>query len=71
MNMKIIFPGSELLEETINISVKNSLTFYDALYIAVAAANDAVLFTEDMEIVSCSKNYGFIRHIKEYKPTDQ
>ena len=68
MNMKVIYPGSKLFEETINISLKNKLTFYDALYIAVADANDAILYTEDMEILSCSKDYGFIRHIKDYTP---
>jgi predicted nucleic acid-binding protein len=66
MNMKIIYPGSKLLGETINIAAKNSLTFYDALYIATADASDAVLYTEDMEIFSCSKSYDFIRHIKDY-----
>jgi predicted nucleic acid-binding protein len=66
MNMKIVYPGSKLLGETINIAAKNSLTFYDALYIAVADASEAVLYTEDIEILSCSKDYGFIRHIKDY-----
>lgn len=66
MNMEVIYPGSKLLGETINIAVKNSLTFYDALYIAVADASKAVLYTEDIEILSCSKDYGFIKHIKDY-----
>lgn len=66
MNMKIVYPGSKLLGETIDIAAKNSLTFYGALYIATAGANDAVLYTEDMEILSCSKSYGFIHHIKDY-----
>ena len=66
MNMKIVRPGSKLLEETINIAVKNSLTFYDALYIALADANDAILYTEDMEILSCSEDYGFIKHIRDF-----
>jgi predicted nucleic acid-binding protein len=66
MNMKIIRPDSKLLGQAIDIAVKNSLTFYDALYIAVADAADAILYTEDGEIVSCSRDYGFIRHIKDY-----
>ena len=66
MNMKIVHPGSKLLGETINIAVKNSLTFYDSLYIATADTNDAILYTEDTKILSCSKYYGFIRHIKDY-----
>ena len=66
MNMKIIYPGSKLLEETIDIAVKNSLTFYDSLYIATADYNDAILYTEDKEILSCSKDYGFIKHIRDY-----
>jgi predicted nucleic acid-binding protein len=66
MNMKIIYPGSKLLGQTIGIAVKNSLTFYDALYIAIADAADAILYTEDTEMLSCSRDYGFIRHIRDY-----
>jgi len=66
--MKVVYPESKLLGEMIHIAVKNNLTFYDALYIATADANDAILYTEDMEILSCSKDYGFIRHIKDYTP---
>lgn len=66
MNMKIVHPGSKLLGETINIAVKNKLTFYDALYIATANCNDAILYTEDNKILSCSKDYGFIKHIRDY-----
>ena len=66
MNMKIVYPESKLLGETIHIACKNNLTFYDASYIAAAQANDAILYTEDKKILSCSKIYGFIRHIKDY-----
>jgi predicted nucleic acid-binding protein len=71
MDMKVVYPESRLMEEIIGIAKKNKLTYYDALYIAVAGASDATLYTEDMEIVACSKDYGFIRHIRDYKPTDQ
>jgi len=66
MNMKIIYPDSKILEKTINIALKNNLTFYDALYIATADVNAAILYTEDKEILSCRKVYAFIRHIKDY-----
>ncbi len=66
MHMKIVYPESEILGNTINIALKNNMTFYDALYIATAEANDALLYTEDKEILSCRKVYGFIRHIKDY-----
>ncbi len=66
MNMKIIHPDSRLLGQAIDIAVKNSLTFYDALYIAVAGDAGAILYTEDTEMVSCSRDYDFIRHIKDY-----
>ena len=66
MNMKVVYPESKLFEETLHIALKNNLTFYDALYIATAEANDAILYTEDKEILSCRKSYGFIRHIKDY-----
>ena len=66
MNMKIVYPESKLLGESIHIALKNNLTFYDALYIATAEANDAILYTEDKEILSSRKSYGFIRHIKDY-----
>lgn len=66
MNMKVVCPGSKILEETIIIAKKNSLTFYDALYIAITDENDAILYTEDTEIVSCRKDYDFVRHIKDY-----
>lgn len=67
MNMNVITPGSELLGKTINIAVKNSLTFYDALYIATADMYDAILYTEDKKILSCKKDYDFMRHIKDYE----
>ncbi len=66
MNMKIVYPESKLLGKTIHIASKNNLTFYDALYIATAEANDAILYTEDKKILCCSKIFGFIRHIKDY-----
>ena len=66
MNMKIIHPDSRLLGQAIDIAVKNSLTFYDALYIAIAGDADAILYTEDEEMVSCTGDYNFIRHIKDY-----
>jgi predicted nucleic acid-binding protein len=66
MNMKIVYPDSKILGKTIDIALKNNLTFYDALYIATAEANDAILYTEDKEILSSRKVYGFIRHIKDY-----
>ena len=43
MNMKIVYPESKILVETINIVLKNNLTFYDALYIATAETNEAIL----------------------------
>lgn len=66
MNMKIIYPGPDLLDKTIEIAVKNSLTFYDAMYIAVAEENDAILYTGDSEIVPCRMHHDCIRHIKDY-----
>jgi predicted nucleic acid-binding protein len=66
MNMGIVYPDSEILGKTINIALKNNLTFYDALYIATAEVKDAILYTEDKKILSCRKVYGFIRHIKDY-----
>jgi predicted nucleic acid-binding protein len=66
MHTKIVYPESETLGKTINIALKNNMTFYDALYIAAAEVNDSVFYTEDKEILSCRNVYGFIRHIKDY-----
>ncbi len=66
MDMKVIYPESKILGETINIAINNNLTFYDALYVVTAAINHADLYTEDKRILSCSKDYGFIRHIKDF-----
>lgn len=65
--MKVAYPESKILGKTLNIALKNNLTFYNALYIATAEANDAILYTEDKEILSCGKAYNFIRHIKDYR----
>jgi predicted nucleic acid-binding protein len=66
MNMKVVYPESEILGDSIIIAKANSLTFYDSLYIATAEAHDAFLYTEDKEILSCSKKYDFIKHIKDF-----
>ena len=64
--MKIIYPESKILGRSISIALANNLSLYDSLYIAVADANKAVLYTEDRKILSCSKEHGFIKHIKDF-----
>jgi len=66
MDMKVIYPESKILGETINMAITNHLTFYDAFYMAAANINHADLYTEDKHILSCSKDYDFIRHIKDF-----
>ncbi len=66
MNLKVVYPESIILGEAICIATTNNLTFYDSVYIAVASSNDAILYTEDREILSCSKKYDFIEHIKDF-----
>jgi predicted nucleic acid-binding protein len=66
LDMKIIYPESRILGQSTSIALANNLTFYDSLYIAVADASKAVLYTEDREILSCSKQYDFIKHIKDF-----
>ena len=66
MSLKVIHPDSSILEESINIANANKLTIYDSLYIAVADLSDVNLYTEDKEILSCVKEYPFIKHIRNF-----
>ena len=50
-----------------SIAYENDLTIYDSLYLAVAKSSEAVLFTEDKKILSCSKKYTFVEHIRDYR----
>ena len=66
MSLKVIHPDSSIFEESINIANANKLTIYDSLYIAAADLSDVNLYTEDKEILSCVKEYPFIKHIRNF-----
>ena len=66
MNLEIKYPDNTLLTVASEIAVKEGLTIYDAVYIAVAKSCDAILYTEDKKIISYSKKYPFISDIKDF-----
>ena len=64
MSLEIKYPDDTMLTDSSKIAFEQDLTIYDALYIAVAKSCDAILYTEDKKILSCSKKYPFITDIK-------
>jgi len=46
LNLKIVYPDNDILEDTVKIASNNDLTIYDSLYIAVAKVYEAPLYTE-------------------------
>jgi len=66
MNLDIIYPDKEIIDNTIDISEKSKLTFYDACYIAVALSEKALLLTEDQEILQNKNNFSFIKSLEEF-----
>lgn len=61
MDLNIIYPDKEIIDNTIDIARKSKLTFYDSLYIAVAMSRQALLITEDQEMLQSSNSFSFIR----------
>ena len=66
MNLNIIYPGKEIIDNTIDLSEKSKLTFYDACYMAVALSENALLITEDLEILQNKNNFSFIKSLSEF-----
>jgi len=61
MNLNIIYPDKEIIGNTIDIARKSKLTFYDSLYIAVAMSRQALLITEDQEMLQNNDSFSFIK----------
>ena len=66
MNLNIIYPGKEIIDNAIDLSEKSKLTFYDACYMAVAISKKALLVTEDLEILKNKNNFSFIKSLSEF-----
>jgi len=66
MNLNIIYPGKEIIDNTIDLSEKSKLTFYDTCYMAVALSEKALLLTEDQEILQNKNNFSFIKSLEEF-----
>jgi len=66
MNMKVIFPNKKIIDTSINIADRTKLTFYDSLYISVAISEQALLLTEDKEILKNKSNFDFIKSLDEF-----
>jgi predicted nucleic acid-binding protein len=64
-NFTVMQPSQNLLEEAIKMSHKYSLTIYDAIYVALASIQNAVLYTADMNIIKNVK-LPFVKHIKDF-----
>ena len=66
LNMKVICPGKEIIDNAVYIADKTKLTFYDSLYIAVAINKKALLLSEDLEILQNKNNFNFIKSLSEF-----
>ncbi|MBA7472591.1 hypothetical protein ES707_07923 [subsurface metagenome] len=66
MNMKVIFPNKEIIDTSISIADRTKLTFYDSLYISAAISEQALLLTEDKEILKYSDKFKFIRSLNKF-----
>jgi predicted nucleic acid-binding protein len=66
MNMKVISPNKKIIDTSISIADKTKLTFYDSLYISVAISEQALLLTEDKEILKHINNFNFIRSLDKF-----
>ena len=67
MNMKVIFPNKKIIDTSINIVDRTKLTLYDSLYISVAISEQALLLTEDKEILKYSDKFKFIGSLDEFQ----
>jgi len=66
MNLNIIYPDKEIIDNTIDIARKSKLTFYDSLYIATAMSRQALLITEDQEMLQSSNSFSFIESLGKF-----
>jgi len=66
MNLNIIYPDKEIIGNTIDIAKKSKLTFYDSLYMAVAMSRQALLITEDLEMLQSSNSFSFIKSLGKF-----
>ncbi len=67
MNLKIIFPGHSVLNESIKVARDFNLTMYDSLYIAIASFYQVPLLTGDKKILQSRSKLKFIKPLKEFK----
>jgi predicted nucleic acid-binding protein len=67
LNLVVVYPDHLTLKNSINIAYENNLTIYDAIYIAIAIANNAILLTEDKKILSCKGRCDFIKSLEEFE----
>ena len=66
MSMKVISTNKKIIDTSISIADKTKLTFYDSLYISVAISEQALLLTEDKEILKHINNFNFIRSLDKF-----
>ena len=66
MNLNIIYPDKEIIGNTIDIAKKSKLTFYDSLYMAVAMSRQALLITEDLEMLQSSNSFSFVKSLGKF-----
>jgi predicted nucleic acid-binding protein len=53
-------------DKAIMISFKNNISFYDAVYVALALNMNADLYTADEKLIKLAHNL-HVRHIKDFK----
>lgn len=64
-NLKMVPPNKEIMEKALSYSLKYGTSIYDSIYVAVADAYKATLYTADSHLVEIKKP--FVKHIKDYK----
>jgi predicted nucleic acid-binding protein len=65
LNIELVPIGRTLAKEAMIQSQKNSITFYDGVHVALSKLNDAILVTQDKELLKKIKNTKSIDTIME------
>ncbi|MCX6383732.1 MAG: type II toxin-antitoxin system VapC family toxin [Actinobacteria bacterium] len=63
MYLNIVTPDDRLLDSAIEFACNLGLTYYDAIYLALAKRIETFLITEDKKILSHSDKFGFIKSL--------
>lgn len=57
--------NESLSDKAIELSFKHHLTFYDAIYVALAETKNSSLYTADEKLIN-SANLKFVKHVNDF-----